>query len=103
MLGTKPLVFLVNLIVGVVETILSLRLILKLFGANPQAPFVTWVYETSAPLLQPFANIFPSPQIEGLFILEFSTLFALGIYAFIGYFAVELVAALDRPLIKGKK
>lgn len=97
MTNGKSVVFILNLIVGVVETLLSLRLVLKLFGASPQAPFVTWIYETSAPLLTPFANIFPSPRIEGLFILEIPTLFALGVYAFIGYFLIELVANLDRP------
>jgi hypothetical protein len=91
-MGSRPVIFLINLISGVVETLLSLRLILKLFGANPQAAFVTWVYETSAPLLKPFENMFPSPRIEGLFILEFNTLFALGVYAIIAYFLIEAIA-----------
>lgn len=97
MAGKPFVIFLTNLIAGVVETLLSLRVILKLFGANPRTPFVAWVYETSAPLLKPFIDIFPSPRIEGLFILEFSTLFALGIYAFVGYFIIEIISNLHHP------
>ncbi len=76
---------LVHFVTTLVEGLLSLRIILKLFGASTTAPFVSWVYETTQPLLNPFANMFPSPQISGGFVLEFSSFFALMIYAFIGY------------------
>lgn len=78
------------LVTGFVEFMLGLRVFMKLFGASTVAPFVQWVYETTAPLLQPFAGIFPSPRIEGRFIIEFSALFALVVYVFIAY-AVEYV------------
>jgi uncharacterized protein YggT (Ycf19 family) len=85
---------LINFILNLIEGLLMLRIILKLFGASTRAPFVTWVYETTQPLLGPFLGMFPSPLLTGGFIIEFSSLFALIVYAFVGYLAVELVNTL---------
>lgn len=73
------------------EAFLALRFALKLLGASARADFVSWIYETTAPLLAPFRGAFPSPMIEQGFILEFSTLFAILIYAVIGWLLTELV------------
>jgi hypothetical protein len=42
---------LIRFIVGLAEAVLVLRIILRLFAANPSASFVHWVYETSNTLL----------------------------------------------------
>lgn len=84
-----------NFVIGIVEFLIGLRIVLKLLGANPQTPFVEWVYETSAPLLAPFEGMFPSPTLEGGFVLEVSALFALVIYALIGYLISEVLAYLE--------
>jgi hypothetical protein len=81
----------VDVFVAVIEIALGLRFVLKLLGANPSAGFVDWVYATTAPLLEPFAGMFPSPVLERGFILEFSTLFAMLAYAVLGWLIVELV------------
>src|SRR5579862_6492588 len=81
---------LIDLIFGFIELLLLLRIILKLFGAAP-APFVRWVYVTSQPLVNPFQGMFPSPTLQGGFIIEFSTIFALLIYALIAYFIREFL------------
>ncbi|MDP3993413.1 MAG: YggT family protein [Candidatus Doudnabacteria bacterium] len=87
----KNFTFLINFVFGLVEVVLGLRFILRLFGASAQAPFVNWVYDTSQPLLAPFRGIFPSPaSIQG-FVIEFTTLFAMLIYALIGYFLIRLL------------
>jgi uncharacterized protein YggT (Ycf19 family) len=78
-------------IFSIAEFLLGARIFLKLFGASPYAPFVSWIYQTTEPLLAPFVGIFPNPQLTG-FILEFSTLFALIIYALIGYFVTNLIS-----------
>ncbi len=78
-------------IIGLVETLLVFRLVLKLLGANPQAAFVGWVYETTEPLLNPFSPAFPAPTVQGQFTLEFTTVFALFIYAFVGYLLGEVL------------
>ncbi|TLS38890.1 YggT family protein [Pseudalkalibacillus caeni] len=82
---------LINTIVGIVEAIIGIRIILKLFGANPNAPFVQWLYATSGPLLAPFQGIFPSPELDGRFVIEFSALFALIIYSIIGSLLIKVV------------
>ena len=82
---------LVDVILFIVELFLGLRLLLRFFGANAQADFVQWVYETSRPLIEPFIPMFPSPVIDGQFVLEFNTLFAMIIYALVGYLIQELL------------
>ena len=89
---------LVSFVATLVEGLLALRILLKLFGASTGAPFVAWVYETTQPLLNPFSGMFPTPQISGGFVLEFSSIFALMVYAFIGYVigqALETMAYYD--------
>jgi uncharacterized protein YggT (Ycf19 family) len=88
---------LVNLVISLVELIISLRIVLKLFGASQQASFVQWVYETSEPLLQPFIGMFPSPNVSGGFVIEFSALFGLLVYAFLGYILLDVLNTIVNP------
>lgn len=82
---------LLNIIFGFIEILLGLRLVLRFFGANQVAPFVRWVYETSDPLIFPFRGMFPSPTLEGGYVLEINTLIALLMYALIGYLLIQLI------------
>ncbi|MDC3413581.1 YggT family protein [Aquibacillus sp. 3ASR75-11] len=95
MKGRPVIVYLINLVIGIAQFILGLRIVLKLFGANEVAPFVSWTYQTSAPLLYPFEGIFPTRSLDGGFIIEFSSLFALIVYTLIGYFLTELIMMFD--------
>ena len=90
------IITLIEAIFAIAEFFLGLRLLLKFFGANTRAPFVRWVYGTSEPLLEPFRGMFPAPVLEGRFVLEFSTLFALVVYALIAYFLIELIGHVYR-------
>ena len=85
-----------------VEAILVFRFILRLLGANAQAPVVSWVYENSQPLLQPFLFAFPQPRLQGM-VLEFTTLFAIVAYAIGGYILQELFEILDKNFNKPTK
>lgn len=80
----------INIILTVVEVFLLFRLLLKLLGANESAVFVQWVYETSAPLLAPFEGMFPTVVESGV-VLEMSTLFAIMVYALLGYLLIAIV------------
>lgn len=92
----KPyLLTLSNAIMATVEFLISLRILLKLLGASSSAPFVTWVYETTNPLLSPFMGMFPNPNLSGGLTLEMSALFALLIYAFVGYLIESVVSELS--------
>lgn len=82
---------LIQYVVGLVEILIILRVILRLFGASTRAPFAGWVYQTSQPLLKPFEGLFPSPIVDGTFVVDFSALFAATMYALLGLAAIELV------------
>ena len=85
---------LLNFFLAIVEGFLGLRFLLRLFGANANTGFVNWVYEMSEPLLAPFRGIFPVQVFENRYVIEFSTLFAMLIYAIFGLILVYLINAL---------
>jgi uncharacterized protein YggT (Ycf19 family) len=82
---------LVNGVLTIIEIFLVLRILLMLFDANPASGFVSFIYQSSQPLLAPFQNIFPSPVIQGQYVLDFSALFALVIYGVVAWLINELV------------
>lgn len=85
---------LINVFVGAVVAVLGLRFVLRLFGANESAAFVSWVYETSGVLLAPFRGIFPTQTFDNNVVLELSTLFAIIVYAIVAMLLMAAVAAL---------
>lgn len=90
----NSLLYLINVVFMIVESMIALRILLKLFAANTSAPFVQWVYQMTQSLIYPFLGIFPSPVLEGGFIIEFSSLFALVVYGVIAYLISELIQEL---------
>lgn len=93
----------INFLFGLIEGLLGLRVILKLFGANVAAPFVNWVYGVTAPLLAPFKGAFPAPALERGFVIEFTALFAMLVYALVAYLLLELVAQTNILSVKRLK
>jgi hypothetical protein len=49
---------LLYIIGGFIEILIGLRIVFRLFGANPDSAFVNWVYNWSTPFVRPFAGIF---------------------------------------------
>ena len=92
---------LLNVFFVVVEAFLALRFILKLFGANAANGFVSWVYEMSGVLLDPFRGIFPIKVFENNFVFEFSTLFAMLMYGVAAILLMSLLDVVSAPV--GKK
>ena len=43
---------------GFIETVIGLRFLLRLLGADPSNSLVNWIYEWSTPFVTPFAGIF---------------------------------------------
>jgi uncharacterized protein YggT (Ycf19 family) len=74
---------LVSIVVGIVELLLTFRLIFKFLGVNPGTPFVSWLYGVTAPLVAPFAKILPNWKISG-FVVDFATVAALIVFAIAG-------------------
>lgn len=91
----RVLIYFTYALVSIAELLLLTRIILRLFGANPIAPFVQWIYETTDTLLSPFRGIFPTTTISQNFVIDFSTLFAVLVYGFFAYLISILIDALD--------
>lgn len=62
-----------------VETLLAVRFVLKLLGANPGAAFSDLVYSLSYVFTWPFATVFRHDYVQGS-IFEWSTLLAMLVY-----------------------
>ena len=89
---TKPLyrgTQIVWYIIGLIETLLLFRFLLRLFGANPNAGFTDFIYTVSLPFYAPFYRVFPSARIEGS-VFEWTTLLAMLVYWLIGWGIVKL-------------
>jgi hypothetical protein len=81
-------------ILGIIEVLLALRFVLKLFGANPASSFVSFIYNVTGVLTAPFDSIFGvtrtiAGQTHSVF--EPSILVAAAIYALIGWGIVKLI------------
>lgn len=90
------------IIFSFVGILLMFRFVLKFLGANEVSPFVAFIYENTQPLLEPFLFAFPTPSISGRFVIEFTTLFAMFVYAFISYLIEEVLSFFDRSSVKKK-
>ena len=82
-------------IVGVINTIIGLRFVLLLFGANRDVPFTDFIYSISEPFVAPFAGMFGQP-VYGKAVFELSSLFAMLIYTLIGI-GIAKALTLARP------
>jgi len=86
------------LLLGIVETLIITRVVLKLLAANSGVGFVRFAYEVSAPLLAPFQGIFPTPVSHNS-VLELSSLVAIVVYALIAWGIVRIVFILGRQQV----
>ncbi len=65
---------------SIVETLIAIRVLLRLFVANPGASFTGLIYGLTAPLVLPFQGVFTDLRINGG-VLELSSLLAILVYA----------------------
>ena len=80
----------INIVVGIIELLLTFRLIFKFLVVNAGTPFVAWLYGVTAPLVAPFAKILPDWKFSG-FVVDFATLAALIVYAIAGYLILMIL------------
>jgi hypothetical protein len=76
-------------IAGIIETLLGLRFILRLIGANPAAGFVDAVYTVNQPLMAPFRNIVSNAQVSGS-VFDWNNLIAMAVYWILAWAIVRL-------------
>lgn len=80
----------IYLILGILETLLLIRFLLKLLAANPDAGFSSLIYGITYPFVALFQNVFATPQSRGS-VLELSTILAMIIYALIAWGIVKVI------------
>jgi len=74
---------------GLLEILLGLSFVLRLFGANPQNEFARLINNLSAPFIAPFSTLFISPtSSEGSNIFDVIAIIA---YAILSYLVLSLV------------
>ncbi|MFN8383552.1 MAG: YggT family protein [Anaerolineales bacterium] len=78
---------LVWLLFGILETLIALRILLKLIAANPASPIAVLIYAFTDLFLFPFAGLTATPAAGGM-VLELSSLFAMLIYGLVAW-AIE--------------
>ena len=79
----QVLLWLVYVWVTVTLVLLLLAFILLLFGADPTAGFVEWVYRSSERAMAPFRGIFEPVVLSDQSVLDVSVLFAMIVYSFV--------------------
>lgn len=85
----------VTLLFTVLEVLLLLRFILKLFGANANQALVSGLYRITEPLVRPFQGIFPEPS--GPPALDLAALLAVAFFFLIAALIVAIVRAITSP------
>jgi hypothetical protein len=88
--GARALVYVVYAYVVVTEIVLGLGFVLLLFGANPDPPFVQWVYRSLDRAMEPFRGIFTPIDLgkggnDVQSVLDTSVLFAMLVYGLVAW------------------
>ena len=73
----------INIVLGVIELLLTFRLIFEFLAVNSETSFVAWLYRVTLPLVAPFAKILPNWKFSG-FVVDFATVAALIVFALAG-------------------
>lgn len=85
----------------IIETLISLRFVFKLVGANNSNWMVELVYELSSIFVQPFVGILDGDWKLGRFYIDVDALVALLIYMIIAFVVVEIIKVFSRKQNSG--
>ncbi|MFZ6022281.1 MAG: hypothetical protein ACOYT9_02305 [Patescibacteria group bacterium] len=80
-------------ILVIIETLLSLRFILKLINIGNQVGIIAWLYITTDKILRPFLGIVTDSVVFWGFTIELTTLLVLFILSVISYAVYEIIKA----------
>ena len=82
---------------GILETLLAVRFILSLLGANVGNAFADLIYNASQPFVAPFFNLFHYNVVDyGAARFEVYTLVAMLVYGLVAWFIAELFSLTRR-------
>jgi len=80
----------IYLLFGVIEVLLAIRFLLRLFGADPTAPFSAMILGVTAPFVAPFVGVFPNAAVSGS-VFEPASLLAIVIYALLAWLIAKII------------
>lgn len=93
----------IYLFFGIVDALLLIRLLLKVLGTNPEAPFSSFIYGLTDFLLGPFKGMLPA-VVSGKTIFEPSVLIAILVYALIAWALAKIVQiAYSRSVVVARR
>lgn len=81
---------LIYLALGILEGILLIRFVFRMFGANPGSFFVRFVYDVSDFFMTPFYYIFPTSRVQTGFI-EWPVLVAVVAYGLLVWVVIRII------------
>jgi len=87
-------------IVGIINTLLILRVIFLLLGARTVG-FATALYSITHPFVAPFTGIFASPAASGAY-FDSAAIVAIVVYTLVGWGLSALIDVLFRPSPAGE-
>lgn len=90
-------------LLGVLEVLLLLRFIFRLFGANQDNGFIMFLYNLSHIFVAAFNGIFNDQTLGRNGVFEVSTLIAMLIYALLAWGIVSLGRVLFAPNLPGRQ
>ncbi len=93
--GTNLAARLVSLVGGMIVTVLSLRFILSLLGANRGNIFANFIYNASHPFVAPFFGLFNYQEQIGVVRFEFETVIAIVFWSFVTWMIIRLITIGD--------
>lgn len=96
----RIVVRILDIVVGIIELLLGLRIMLRLLGANPGSEFVAWLYGITGQLVAPFYGMFPDISFASNYVIEFSTIFAMLVYAFLGWLVIRIISFVADTLLR---
>ena len=85
------LVNFIHFLTAALGVLLFLRVLLRLFGANPDNTFAQVIYSLSNPFVAPLNNLFGTPAFGKSQALEINTLVAIAAYAILAYLVGRLI------------
>lgn len=91
----SKMIELTYLLLIILESVLGLRFVFQLLGANPLNPFIQFLYQATLVFTYPFATLFSTPIQNSITVsrynLEFTTLVGMGVYALIAFIVVRII------------
>jgi uncharacterized protein YggT (Ycf19 family) len=99
----RAVAYFVNGFIYFANALLLFRVFFLLFSANPETPFVTWVYKVTTDLMAPFRGIFPTKPVGETGYLDISAIFAIIFYLILSSAITNLMHYLDNKKHKLEK